>query len=136
LDKVSFWDYTFKKSQPGEYIIRLEMCDTNEEYLSLIKESGAEYLGRIGNWHYYCKRKELGPFNIYSDLDSKINHLDRIAKFLMIIAYLNIGAGFLNSVVLSGLGWVNLFFAVPLIYGLGRMHGKKEELLKERQVHE
>ena len=34
------------------------------------------------------------------------------------------------------LGWINLLCATLLMYGLGRIHGKKEALEKERELHE
>jgi hypothetical protein len=34
------------------------------------------------------------------------------------------------------LGWINLLCATLLMYGLGRIHGKKEALEKERALHE
>ena len=34
------------------------------------------------------------------------------------------------------IGWVNLLCATLLMYGLGRIHGKKEALEKERLLHE
>ena len=34
------------------------------------------------------------------------------------------------------IGWVNLLCATVLMYGLGRIHGKKEELEKERMLRE
>ena len=34
------------------------------------------------------------------------------------------------------LGWINLLVATLLMYGLGRIHGKKESLEKERELHE
>ena len=33
-------------------------------------------------------------------------------------------------------GWINLLAATLLMYGLGRIHGKKEALEKERELHE
>ena len=34
------------------------------------------------------------------------------------------------------IGWINLLLATLLMYGLGRIHGKKEALEKERELHE
>ena len=34
------------------------------------------------------------------------------------------------------LGWINLLCATLLMYALGRIHGKKEALEKERALHE
>jgi hypothetical protein len=34
------------------------------------------------------------------------------------------------------IGWLNLLCATLLMYGLGRIHGKKEELEKDRLLRE
>ena len=34
------------------------------------------------------------------------------------------------------LGWINILCATLLMYGLGRIHGKKEALERERELHE
>ena len=45
--------------------------------------------------------------------------------------------GIVNSLNPSvRLGWINLLCATLLMYALGRIHGKKEALEKERLLHE
>ncbi len=42
----------------------------------------------------------------------------------------------MNSLSGNAVGAVNLLCATLLMYGLGRIHGKKEALEKERMLHE
>ena len=44
--------------------------------------------------------------------------------------------GLVNVLGPSRLGWINLLCATFLMYALGRIHGKKEALEKERLLHE
>ena len=54
--------------------------------------------------------------------------------WIYVVAYALIGIG--NTFSPARLGWVNLLCATLLMYALGRIHGKKEALEKERLLHE
>ena len=79
LKKVGFCKYVFERTEPGEYITRLAMHDADEEYMELMRESGAEYVGRVLQWLYFRKKAELGEFELFSDIDSRIAHLNRLS---------------------------------------------------------
>lgn len=137
LDGVGFCTYHFIPCTPGEYTVRMEMREPDEAYLAFLQnEMGAEYVGRMGNWIYFRRRNELGEFDLFSDIDSRIDHLDRIAKMLLVIGIANIVIGLANSLFISGLASINLLAACLLMYGLGRIRGKEEELKRERALHE
>ncbi len=137
LDEVGFCRYTFTRCAPGEYTVRTEMHSYDESYIRFMEETGAEYVGRMMTWIYFRKKTEDGVFDLYSDIDSKIAHLDRIGKLLGIIGAANLAIGVVNSLNPSiRLGWINLLCATLLMYALGRIHGKKAALEKERELHE
>ena len=46
LTEVGFANYTFERCEPGDYIIRLQMHNPDDEYLAFLEELGAEYIGR------------------------------------------------------------------------------------------
>lgn len=136
LEQVGFCKYTFVPSEPGEYIIRLEMHDSDEQYMSFMNEIGAEFVGSIVRWLYFRRPSSEGPFDLFSDVDSRIEHLNGISRFIFAMGILNLGIGVMNSVNGSSLGWINLLVATLLMYGLGRIHGKREALERERELHE
>ena len=136
LDGVGWCTYHFKKCEPGEYTVRLEMHPSDDAYVSFMEDTGAEYVGRMMMWIYFRKKAADGAFDIYSDIDSKIAHLDRIGKMLAIIGGANLAIGILNSFNPSHVGWLNLVCATVLMYALGRIHGKKEALQQARQLYE
>lgn len=133
---VGWCSYTFEACEPGSCSIRLEMRPYDEGYVAFMQETGASFIGRVMMWLYFSKPTEAGSFDLFSDIDSKIAHLDRIGKMLAAIGLANLMIGLLNSFSPSHLGWVNLLCATLLMYGLGRIHGKKEALETERQLHE
>ncbi len=133
---VGWGRYTFERCEPGEYCGRLEMHGADTAYIDFMQEMGATYIGRVLQWLYFCKKTEDGAFDIFSDIDSRIAHLDRIAKLLLAIGLGNLLIGLANAGVGNGVGVVNLLVVAVLMYGLGRIHGKKEEMEKERRLHE
>ncbi len=131
LDRVGFCKYEFIRTEAEAYTVRLEMREKDACYTAFMKETGAEYIGRVAKWTYYRKKAELGAFDIFSDIDSRIAHLDRIGKSLLfsgIVIALVIGIG--------NLSWLHLLLCCLLMYGLGRIHGKKESLKLERELRE
>ena len=136
LESVGFSTYHFVRCEPGEYSVRLEMHKYDESYVSFMEETGAEYVGRMVMWIYFRKKTEDGPFDLFSDIDSKIDHLNKIGNVLSIIGGANLLIGIMNTFNPSHVGWINLLCATLLMYALGRIHGKKEALEKERLLHE
>jgi hypothetical protein len=136
LTEVGFANYTFERCEPGEYIIRLQMHKPDEEYLSFLEEIGAEYIGRMVQWIYFRRKSEEGPFELFSDAPSKIEHLNWIARTLLPLGIANLLIGIVNSLNGSPIGAVNVILATLLMYGLGRIHGKIESLEKDRELQE
>ena len=136
LTEVGFANYTFERCEPGEYIIRLQMHKPDEEYLSFLEEIGAEYIGRMVQWIYFRRKSEEGPFELFSDAPSKIEHLNWIARTLLPLGIANLLIGIVNSLNGSPIGSVNVILATLLMYGLGRIHGKIESLEKDRELQE
>ena len=135
LDNTGFSFYTFVRCEPGEYIIRLEM-NPSSDYRAFVKELGAEYIGGCVNWVYFRRKAELGSFELLSDIDSRLTHLSRINRMLSLICLANLILGIMNSLNQARYGWLNLLCAAMLSYALGRIHGMKVALEKERSSHE
>ena len=136
LQGVSLCTYRFERCEPGEFSVRLEMHPYDEAYISFMRQTGAEYIGRMAMWIYFRKETAEGPFDLLSDIDSRISHLDKIGKMLTAVGGANLVIGIANAFSPSRFGWVNLLCATLLMYALGRIHGKKEALEKDRLLHE
>jgi hypothetical protein len=116
--------YTFSDSEPGEYTYRIELLDNpptnidSRHYLGFMAENGVEHVASWGRWVYFRKRTEEGPFNIYSDIDSRIQHYRRIGTlwFVFMCVYLVFSAWWLSfgveSIVNGQLGM--LFYKIPV----------------------
>lgn len=137
LDKLGFCRYEFVRCEPGAYTVRLEMREHDEAYLSFMADTGAEYVGRMMKWIYFRKKTEDGPFELFSDLESRISYLDKMCRLLRGVGLANLLIGLANSInPYATLGWVNLLGATLLMYALGRIEGKKEALEKDRLLME
>ena len=137
LDKVGFCVYTFVRCEPGEYIIRLEMHGADRNYTEFMQELNAEYIGRCVQWCFFRRKAEYGAFDIFSDIDSRISHLNKIGATMLAVGFLNLGIGVINTITPThDIGILNLLLASLIMYGAGRIHGKKEELQKHRTIME
>ncbi len=137
LDRVGFGRFEFVRCEPGAYTVRLEMRDQDEAYMSFMEETGAEFVGRVMKWIYFRKKTELGQFDLFSDADSRITHLNGVCRMLKGMGIANLAIGVGNSVNPAiPLGWVNLLAATVLMYALGRVEGKKEALQRDRMLME
>lgn len=137
LDRVGYCRYEFVRCEPGEYIVRLEMRPHDEGYLSFMADTGAEYVGRMVKWIYFRRKAEYGPFDIFSDLDSRLAHLKKISGMLRLLGFANLLMGIANSLdPVVNMGWINLLCATLLMYGLGRIEGKAESLEQDRLLME
>ena len=135
LQRVGFATYYFERTEPGEYVVRLECRKKDEGYVSFVTDMGAEYVGRIAMWVYFRRKAELGEFELNGDLDSRIEQLTKIGRMLLLVGIGNLLIG-LSNLRYNGLGGINLICAGVLAYAYGRIQGKKDELQRERQLHE
>lgn len=82
--------YTFIPCQPGEFIYQIDLLpgkgftpEDPDGYMEFMDETGVEVLQRWARWVYLRKRAADGPFEIYTDVDSRIQMYSRIrAMFL------------------------------------------------------
>lgn len=141
LETVGFAKYAFVQSEPGEYAIRLELPEhvpasaECQDYIDFIEETGAEYLGNVMKWIYFRKKTADGEFDLFSDIDSRIRHMERIVKPLIIIALANLSLG-ISNLRLNGIGLINIACAGLLGYACMKINQKKKVLQKERALHE
>lgn len=108
----------------------------DRDYLQFMQDIGAECVGRMVQWVYFRRKAELGQFDLFSDIDSKIDHLRKIGRTLAVIGGANLLIGLINSFNPTHIGWMNLLCSTLLMYALGRIHGKMESLQNDRLLLE
>ncbi len=150
LVQILPFHYFFEPGTPGEYIYRQELLDQlpsrpeSQAYIQFMEETGVEVVCTYYRWVIFRKKAEEGAFDLFSDLDSKIQHLRRINALMVPLGVLNLMAG-LNNVFLSftadssvnfGLGILSLIIGGLITAGIVRVTKMIRRLSRERDIHE
>jgi len=76
--------YTFDKCEPGKYQYQIDNTDgmfrVENSYREFMNEMGIDIVALWGPWVYLRKHTEDGPFELYSDVESRITHYEKILK--------------------------------------------------------
>lgn len=142
--------YEFENCEPNEYTYRIEMLENglnhykSREYIEFLEEIGIETMDSYLKWVYFRKKTKDGPFDLFSDLESKIRHYQRIFRFLtpFFLLEASIFILFLSEALASGyiihnfsygiIGFCTFFlgyFEVSLFRKIMKL--KKEKLIRE-----
>ena len=116
--------------------IPVPALDSSPDFESFMEELEAQSVGHCFSWGYFRRSAQLGPFDMFSDVDSRISHLNKIGQMVRLLCLANLLIGVTNTFSGASLAWLNLLCATFLAYGLGRISSKRESLVDERQLHE
>ncbi|HOX65043.1 MAG TPA: DUF2812 domain-containing protein [Thermotogota bacterium] len=155
LTDYSWCRYVFEEGREGEYVYRIELLKNlptyplSQKYLRFLEEAGIEYVAYYARWVYLRKKTADGPFDLYTDLESKIAHYRRVLRYWHVFAGIEMTTGLsscapaLNawwrggvlsyslwmSVIPFAFGILFLFIAAPIKRQLKRW--KKELQIRE-----
>lgn len=148
LTDVGFCRYVFEEGEHGKYIYRLEMLERSPshyrsvEYLRFLEETGVEHIASFLKWVYLRKKASDGPFDIYSDIDSKIKHYQRIINLADMLIILQLICGIPNMLcnLMGGYTtntyFLNLILAALLFIANKSLKTKVDNLKKEKIYRE
>ena len=96
--------YRFEKCEPGEYTYQIdfgdELYNVSDEYRGLMEDIGAEIVALWGYWIILRKPAAEGPFELYTDPESMIEHYTKIRRMFkavtmleLIVLFIEIGCG-------------------------------------------
>lgn len=134
--------YTFEKGAPGEYTYRIQLLENvptqaeSRAYLEFLEESGVEHIASHLRWVYLRKKTVDGPFELFSDISSRIAHYRRVVTMFIPIFLANFMFGLRAfhggySFSLLNLG-AALLLAIPLLAYSRQLF----TLSKERKIRE
>lgn len=76
--------YSFERCQPGEYIYQIDIVESfggvSSDYREFMRETGVEIVCVWGFWVLLRKKAAEGPFEMYTDVESRIRHYSRIRR--------------------------------------------------------
>lgn len=88
LKKYFLGFYTFEKTEPGEYIYQIDLLESvmgdRRDFEEFMEETGVEVVAQWYRWVYLRKEAAEGPFEMYTDNESKIENYRRIRNFFRI----------------------------------------------------
>ena len=136
--------------EPGAWIIRLDRpsfkmsSPEGQEYLAMLHDFGAEWVGGVNGWIYLRRRADQGEFELYSDLAGKEHLLLRARSQMLLVLALAL-VGWLGSLLLAVCSSESFMAVYPVIYlsipiavvhGLTRLNRQLKAVRQERQLHE
>ena len=146
LCDIGFCRYTFEEGTSSLYSYKLELLENwpthpeSQAYIRFLEDTGVEMVGSLLRWVYFRKKTEDGQFDLFSDLDSRIKHLNRILLLFIPLMFLEFYSGISNLLMSYTpnryIGMLALAVGCLLAYGIYNIHLKKKKLIKERMIYE
>lgn len=133
--------YSFDTCRPGEYIYQVDITEgmfrVSNDYREFMRDMGVEIVCLWGPWVILRKRASEGPFVLYTDVESSIEHYTKIKRLFKIAIVIEICCLFME--VLAGTmggrtatAWAFSFIFLAIIIGfvreLNRINGILEDL--------
>lgn len=119
--------YVFEKTEPGQYIYCIQLLERHaahaksQDYIQFLEDTGITFVASWIRWIYLRKPAVDGPFELHSDRASRINHLQIIYRFWILLAWLegviggfNLFVGLLESET-HDISGMNSFLGVLLL---------------------
>lgn len=115
--------YRFEKCEPGEYTYQIdfgdELYNVSDEYRGLMEDIGAEIVALWGYWIILRKPAAEGPFELYTDPESMIEHYTKIRRMFkavtmleLIVLFIEIGCGMSGNVF----GWAFAVLIAAMVF--------------------
>ena len=135
--------FTFDRCQPGEYIYQIDFTQgffrVSNDYREFMRDVDVEIVCLWGPWVILRKRAADGPFELYTDVESTINHYTKIrilfkaAVLIELIAiFIELRAAYRGNTLSFAYAFIPAAIAVAILRELRRINGLLAEL-KERQ---
>ena len=140
--------YVFEDCEKGEYIYRIELLPKSAshiesmKYIQFLEDTEVEYVTSYMRWIYCRKKASDGEFNLFTDIDSKIKHYQRVSAFWLTLACAELCIGLSNISIGSArvsfanmntiMGFVLLSISIGIFF-IGRPARKWIRILKKQK---
>ena len=104
--------------------------------LAFLEETGIQVVGRCLNWIYLKKKSDGQPFEIFSDLEGVLRHLDGVLALCGVVMAVNVLPGFANlaNSHLQQLSWLNLALAAVGAFGFFKLYFRRRALAARKDL--
>lgn len=115
--------YTFEKCEPGQYVYQVDFGDhfghVSENYRELMKDMNIEILQCWGYWILLRKEAAAGAFELYTDVDSQIEHYKKILRMFKAVTILEMLCLFMVTACASmendAISWIPVIIFMSVI---------------------
>lgn len=111
--------YTFEQCEPGEYNYQIDLLDNwtgyKNDYAAFMEDVGVEVIAQWWRWVYLRKKTTDGPFEMYTDVESKISHYNKIGNFFKVALAIEAFCFFLEFIEAFNTGfYIFIIFSIIL----------------------
>lgn len=86
--------FVFDKCEPGKYLYQVDFGEklfrVSDDYRQFMEETGVEIVQTWGFWVVLRKLASEGKFELYTDVDSSIEHYKKILKMFKVVTILEL----------------------------------------------
>lgn len=111
--------YVFEKCEPGKYFYQIDITEgffrIPESYREFMREAGVEIVCLWGPWVILRRLAEEGPFELYTDVESTIEHYTKVRNLFKFAAILELLCLFLE--IIEGIRGVIVGWAGACLIG-------------------
>lgn len=111
--------YRFERCEPGKYIYQVDFGDrffsVSEDYREFMQETGADIVCNWGYWVILRRLAEKGKFELYTDVDSSIEHYTKIRKMFKVVTVFELICFFIE--VFGAVNGNRMAFAFAFLLG-------------------
>ena len=149
LVDYTFCRYVFEECEPGEYVYKMQLLENlpshpeSEQYIRFMEDAGIEEVASYMRWVCFRKKNDGAPFELFSDIGSRIKHFKTVNALLLPLCIMNFGIGCTNTANLMqnapSMVWLPMLnFTVAALLGVGiyKIQKKINVLKKEQTIRE
>ena len=132
--------YSFEKCEPGQYVYQVDFGNrffsVNEEYRDFMQDTGVDIVQTWGFWIILRKQAGEGTFELYTDVDSTIEHYTKIRRMFKAVAVVEILCLFLELYAgYSGftMGFVFSFMILAFLLAFFNIINKTSSIIAQLQ---
>ncbi len=133
--------YTFEECAKGKWSYQIDFGEKfgrcTEDYRDFMREAGIEIVQNWGYWIILRKPADEGEFQLYTDVESSIEHYSKILKMFKVVGILEIICFFLELWgVLNGIGiaLVYMFIILALMVAVINACVKTKNTIRELEA--
>ena len=109
--------YQFEKCEPGKYVYQIDFGEklfaVSNNYREFMQETGVEIVQTWGYWIILRKLASEGEFQLYTDVDSSIEHYTKIRTMFKVVSIIELICFFVELVcAMEGNTWAVAFMFI------------------------